>query len=117
MRKEGLRAIHHAPEIDIDHPLDICERHPQEFAAVHHAGIVDHQVHRAEFGDDRVGVGQHRVPVTHIEPIGPDLGAEISCAARRFRQVRSGSTSEIASRAPSVANGGPTPGRFRNRRR
>ncbi len=73
MRQKGLGAVHHTPEIDVHDPFHVLELGILDVAVMRDAGIVVHLVHHAEVRNDVVGVSQHLVTLSDVEPVGLHL--------------------------------------------
>jgi hypothetical protein len=76
MRQKGFGSVDDAPEVDVDDALDVLELGLLDVPVVGDAGIVVDLVYLAEVSDDGVSVGQYRLPLSDIEPVGFHLGAE-----------------------------------------
>ena len=73
MRQERARAVHHAPEIDVDQPLHLRLVDLVEGAKQGDAGIVDDDVERGVGGDGRVREFLDLGGLADIDAVGRDL--------------------------------------------
>ncbi len=72
VRQERLRPVHHAPEVDVHHPLDVGEGQFEHVTGERDAGVVDDQAHSAELRGHGVRVGQDAGAIGDVEAVGAD---------------------------------------------
>ena len=75
MRQEGLRAVHHAPEVDVHDAVDVLELHVLDLAVVGDSGIVEDRVDPAEMIGDGLRVLEHRFAFGDVEQLAVHLRA------------------------------------------
>ena len=73
VRQELLGAVHDAPEVDADDPVDVVVVEVLEVAGQRDAGVVDDHVDPAELLGDGRGVRRHRGAVGDVEAVAAHL--------------------------------------------
>ena len=86
-RQERLDAVDRAPQVDVDRPAPVVVGHLEDRAADGDAGVVEHDVDRAEGVERGVGHRLHGLQRAHVADHAVGLGAARR-AARRPRASR-----------------------------
>ena len=74
-RCEQANAMHHAPDVDAQHPFPVGKAVLPHQAAGPHAGVVEHQRRRAEALLNRLRQRRHLLGVGHVHPLRQHLAA------------------------------------------
>ena len=74
--QESLRAVDHAPVVDIHDSLDVLERRDLHVAAVRDAGVVVDLVHLAELIFDLIGIQGQCLAFGDVETVRPHRRAK-----------------------------------------
>ena len=73
MRQEGLRAVHHAPKINVHQPVEIINRDMLSQRPKRHASIVHDQVASAMLLQHLLSPSKHLLALGDIDPRAADL--------------------------------------------
>jgi len=101
MRQERARHAHHAPEIDVEQPLEIAFGDLIEGPVERDAGVVDKKVDEAVRGEHGFGQSGDARAVGHVEPMQADReptarGAAFGLEKARFADVGERQTASAA---------------------
>jgi len=72
-RREQAHAVHHAHQVDAQHPFPVAECVFPDQAAGAHAGVVEHEVRRAEALLHGGGERLHLIGLGHVDDAGQHL--------------------------------------------